>query len=130
MFFMGGFRLMGMKNPASKMLAYFILNDKGVQITYLPAAKNNAERKNNSSVAPPSNQASSSNPVSPMPSNPVSPVANPVSPVANQVPSSNPVSPMPSSPVPPPAKRRSFFGFGGSRRRSKKTKRSTKRLRK
>lgn len=36
MFFLGGFRLAGMKNPASTSLAYFLLNDKGVKITYLP----------------------------------------------------------------------------------------------
>jgi hypothetical protein len=36
MFFLGGFRLPGMKNPASTSLAYFLLNDAGVKITYLP----------------------------------------------------------------------------------------------
>ena len=36
MFFLGGFRLYGMKNPASTSLAYFFLNDTGVKITYLP----------------------------------------------------------------------------------------------
>lgn len=36
MFFLGGFRLPGMKNPASTSLAYFLLNDTGVKITYLP----------------------------------------------------------------------------------------------
>jgi hypothetical protein len=36
MFFLGGFRLAGMKNPASTSLAYFYLNNAGVKITYLP----------------------------------------------------------------------------------------------
>lgn len=36
MFFLGGFRLPGMKNPASTHLAYFLLNNAGVKITYLP----------------------------------------------------------------------------------------------
>ena len=36
MFYFGGLRLPGLKNPASKSLAYFLLNDAGVKITYLP----------------------------------------------------------------------------------------------
>lgn len=36
MFFLGGFRLPGMKNPASTSLAYFLLNNAGVKLTYLP----------------------------------------------------------------------------------------------
>jgi len=36
LFFLGGFRLYGMKNPASTSLAYFYLNDKGVKINYFP----------------------------------------------------------------------------------------------
>lgn len=35
MFFLGAFRLPGMKNPASNDIAYFKLNDEGVKITYL-----------------------------------------------------------------------------------------------
>jgi len=35
MFFMGGFRLPGMKNPASISIAYFALGDDGVKIQYL-----------------------------------------------------------------------------------------------
>lgn len=36
MFYFGGLRLPGLKNPASKSLAYFLLNDAGVKITYVP----------------------------------------------------------------------------------------------
>lgn len=36
MFFMGGFRLAGMKNPASTNIAYFILGEDGVKIQYTP----------------------------------------------------------------------------------------------
>jgi hypothetical protein len=36
MFYFGGLRLPGLKNPATKSLAYFLLNDTGVKITYLP----------------------------------------------------------------------------------------------
>jgi hypothetical protein len=36
MFFMGGFRLPGMKNPAGKSIAFFDLCPSGVKITYQP----------------------------------------------------------------------------------------------
>jgi hypothetical protein len=36
MFFMGGFRLAGMKNPAKDSIAYFLLGEDGVKIQYMP----------------------------------------------------------------------------------------------
>jgi len=36
MFFLGGFRLAGMKNPAASSIAYFELFDDGVKIKYVP----------------------------------------------------------------------------------------------
>jgi hypothetical protein len=55
MFYMGGFRLLGMKNPASKALAYFILNSAGVKITYLPTT--DTERVNSANNPPVQNQS-------------------------------------------------------------------------
>ena len=36
MFFLGGFRLLGMKNPAAKSIAYFSIYNDGVKVEYVP----------------------------------------------------------------------------------------------
>jgi len=43
MFFMGGFRLVGMKNPALKSIAYFALGEDGVKIQYMPKVAGDTE---------------------------------------------------------------------------------------
>jgi hypothetical protein len=81
MFFMGGFRLVGMKNPAAKTVAFFDLCADGVKIQYtLPTnipkainALNTLAKAGNGSNSP------VSDPVAPSASAPASPVAgNPV----------------------------------------------------
>ena len=46
MFFMGGFRMAGMKNPAATSIAYFTLGADGVKTDYLPT--NGGKRRNTS----------------------------------------------------------------------------------
>jgi len=43
MFFMGGFRLAGMKNPALTSIAYFALGEDGVKIQYTPKVAGDTE---------------------------------------------------------------------------------------
>jgi hypothetical protein len=43
MFFLGGFRLYGMKNPAAKSIAYFSIYNDGVKITYVPKLSTDTE---------------------------------------------------------------------------------------
>jgi len=44
MFFLGGFRMAGMKNPSKSSIAYFSLNDDGVLIKYLSATNRGGRR--------------------------------------------------------------------------------------
>ncbi len=83
MFFMGGFRLAGMKNPAAKTVAFFDLCADGVKIQYTPA--NNVPKAINAlnTLAKAGNGSGSpvADPVAPSASAPASPVAgNPVAP--------------------------------------------------
>ena len=83
MFFMGGFRLAGMKNPAAKTVAFFDLCADGVKIQY--TTPNNIPKAINAlnTLAKASNGSSSpvTDPATPSGSAPASPVAgNPVAP--------------------------------------------------